>query len=167
MSKLTEGSGTEVSGKDKAGKPTVKRQTKSRSAPKASNKTGQAEVVAIKSKAEYPRYASLEARQKAVERSKRSIYAHLNKVTNAHIDLAVKGNCQSAKFLCEFAGIDDLAPTPALGKSQPNTSNLSAEVDDDPTKAVLSFYKKLGMTPPRLKPPKAAETAEEAQTIVS
>ncbi len=160
MSEITEGSGTEVNGKNKAGKPAAKRQTKTRSVPKAGDKSGPVEVVAVKSKAEYARYASLEVRQKAVERSKRAIYAHLNKVTNAHINLAVKGNCQSAKFLFEFAGIDDLAAAPALGKARAGVSNSSAEVDDDPTQAVLSFYKKLDMQPPRLKPPQAAEAVE-------
>ena len=126
---------------------------------KVGQKSTAVDVVAMKSVAQYPRYVALEAREKMVARSKRSVYAHLNKITNAHINLAAKGNCQSAKFLFEFAGIDKM---PALAVLEKTRAALGYPMGDDPTKAVLSFYQKLGMTPPKLKPPKPVEAEEDA-----
>lgn len=130
---------------------TKKKRAIKSNARKLSKEGGAADVVAMKSVAQYPRYVLLEAREKMVERSKRAVYAHLNKITNAHINLAAKGNCQSAKFLFEFAGIDKM---PALAVLERTKAALGYVTDEDPTKAVKSFYRKLGMTPPKLKPPK-------------
>ena len=136
--------------------------TAKNNARKAGKQNASADVVTMKSVAQYPRYVSSEAREKVVARSKRAVYAHLNKITNAHINLAARGNCQSAKFLFEFAGIDKM---PALAAPEQTKSKLAYATDDDPTKAVLSFYKKLGMTPPKLKPPKTVEL-DERQAVV-
>jgi len=167
MSEITEAGETQVSAKRQAGKSAAKKQTKSRSAVKPRNNGETADVVPMRSLAQYPRYASLEERQKAVERSKRAVYAHLNKMTNAHINLAAKGNCQSAKFLFEFAGIDDLATAPASKGSQPNGSSAKLASDDDPTKAVASFCAKLGVAPVKLKPPKPVEAGSDPLTAES
>ncbi|MFZ0705650.1 MAG: hypothetical protein WAM71_08620 [Candidatus Korobacteraceae bacterium] len=131
---------------------------------KGGKQNASADVVAMKSVAQYPRYVSLEAREKMVARSKRAVYAHLNKITNAHINLAAKGNCQSAKFLFEFAGIDKM---PALALLEKTKAAFGYPTDDDPTKAVLSFYKKLGIDPPKLTPPKPAEAQETTDGMVS
>ncbi len=108
----------------------------------------------------YTRFKRLENRQKAVEQNRRAVYAHLDKITHENIKLAKKGNAAIAKFLFEFAGINQL---PAHAEAAPKTRNeLSAQkADDDPSAAVLSFYSKLGMTPPKLKPkrPVAADDA--------
>ena len=158
-------SGAEISSKGKTKPAGAKKQGKSRTGRKAASKSAPADVVAMKSVAKYLRYAALEARQKAVERSKRAVYAHLNKIANAHINLAAKGNCQSAKFLFEFAGIDDMSLALGAIESRCKTS-ISSASDDDPRKAVLSFYQKLGITPPKLKPPVSAATpAEEAPAL--
>lgn len=129
-------------------------------ARKSGKESAPADVVAMKSVAQYPKYVSLEAREKMVARSKRAVFAHLNKITNAHINLAAKGNCQSAKFLFEFAGIEKL---PALAALERAKAAFGYTTIDDPTRAVQSFHQRLGIDPPRLKPPKPVE-ADEGQT---
>ena len=124
-------------------------------------------------KAEYALFESLQERRKVVQQAIRGVYAYLIDMVHSNIDLAGEGNYSAAKFLMEFAGVDELAALvlanaePAQA-AQPSTSpdtKAAAEDDDDPTKAVLSFYKKLGMEPPRLKPPKPAETAETESAV--
>ncbi len=118
----------------------------------------------------YLQFESIEERRKEVERVRRAIYANLMRIAIGMANTAASGsNAGGAKVLFEFAGIDEL---PELGETQAETTqpapdagaaaaNVAAdELDDDPTKAVLSFYKKLGMTPPRLKPLKAVETVD-------
>lgn len=109
----------------------------------------------------YTKFKRLENRQKTVEQNRRAVYAHLDKITQENIKLAKKGNSAIAKFLFEFAGINQLpARVEASSKATKAACACEAKDDDDPTKAVLSFYKKLGMTPPKLKPPKPLEAAE-------
>jgi hypothetical protein len=120
-------------------------------------------------KAEYAVYESLQERRKVVQQAIRGVYAYLIDMVHSNIDLAGEGNYSAAKFLMEFAGVDELAAlilanaetTPAAQPPTPHATEVAVEDDDDPTKAVLSFYKKLGMTPPRLKPPKPVEAAEQ------
>jgi hypothetical protein len=114
----------------------------------------------------YTKFKRLENRQKAVEQNRRAVYAHLDKITQENIKLAKKGNSAIAKFLFDFAGINQLpAPVEASSKARKAASGVENKTDDDPTKAVLSFYKKLGMTPPKLKPPKPVESDDvEAQS---
>lgn len=142
-------------------KEKAEKQPNSKSGEGSNSKSGPEDVVLMNSRAKYPRYALLEVRQEVVERSKRAVYAHLTKMTNAHINLAAKGNCQSAKFLFEFAGIYDLSAAPGPADSQPNAFNPAA-ILEDPSKAVLSFYKKLGTKPPQLAPAKTCTPAIEA-----
>ena len=109
----------------------------------------------------YTIFKRLENRQKAVEQSRRAVFAHLDKITQENIKLAQNGNSAIAKFLFDFAGINQLpAPTEASSKAAKSASAGEAKDDNDPTKAVLSFYKKLGITPPKLKPPKPVEDVE-------
>jgi hypothetical protein len=168
----TKSSETEPSSGDQAGKRTAKKATNSESSGHSRRKREPGEVVLLTSKAEYARYESIDVRQKAVERAKRSIYAHLHEITNAHINLSVgKGNVQSAKFLFEFAGIDDFPTALALSESQPDPRNTSSgqPCEEDPSKAVLAFYDKLGVTPP-VKVKKSGvekpEKADEALAVV-
>jgi hypothetical protein len=162
MAESTEHSGDEVIGKEKPGKRARKKQAKSKSPRKPRNRRGPDDVVLISSTAMYPRYVSLEERQNAVERSKRAVYAYLSKMTNAHINLAARGNCQSAKFLFEFAGIENL---PALAAFERTKAALSGACDvkrdDDPMRSVRSFSEKLGIPYPKLKPPKPVESASD------
>jgi hypothetical protein len=122
------------------------------------------------SKPPYTKFKRLENPQKVVEQNRRAVYAHLDKITQENIKLAKKGNAAIAKFLFEFAGIHHLpALVEASSKRQKTPRGCEDKADDDPTKAVLSFYKKLGMTPPKLKPPKAVQGEEgiaEEQQIV-
>jgi hypothetical protein len=109
----------------------------------------------------YTKFKRLVNRQKAVEQNRRAVYAHLDKITQENIKLAKKGNSAIAKFLFDFAGINQLpARVETSSKARKATSGDENKVDEDPTKAVLSFYKKLGMTPPKLRPPKPVEAVE-------
>jgi hypothetical protein len=107
---------------------------------------------------------------KEVERVKRFIFANLMRTAVGMAKNAQKGtNSAGAKLLWDFAEIDKLprpgtqAPSSAAATEVGDACAEEKAGDDDPTKAVLSFYKKLGMTPPKLKPPKAAEVDEEEQ----
>lgn len=110
----------------------------------------------------YTKFKRLENRQKTVEQNRRAVYAHLDKITQENINLAQKGNSAIAKFLFEFAGINQF---PALGEASSKAGKSASggyrQADDDPAKAVLSFCEKLGMPFPQLKPPKAVEADEE------
>jgi hypothetical protein len=116
----------------------------------------------------YEKFESLDERVKEVERVKRFIFANLGRTALGMMKSAEKGtNAAGAKLLWEFAEIDKL-PTASAGQAGPAAPSTVAgdapaaasAVDDDPTKAVLSFYKKLGMTPPKLGPPKPVEAME-------
>jgi len=118
----------------------------------------------------YEKYESIEERVKEVERVKRFVVANLGRTALGMMKSAEKGsNAAGAKLLWELAEIDKL---PKLEAAVPEPAQAPAAAadcaaahpaeDDDPMKAVFSFYKKLGMTPPKLKPPKAAVEEEAA-----
>lgn len=112
----------------------------------------------------YTKFARLENRQKAIEQNRRAVYAHLDEITRENIKLAKKGNSAIAKFLFEFAGINQVpALVKASSKSKKAVRVGEEKTEDDPTKAVLSFYKKLGIEPPKLKPPKTVEAEGDEQ----
>jgi hypothetical protein len=121
----------------------------------------------------YEKFESLEARLKEVERVKRAIFANLMRTALGMMKNAEKGtNAAGAKLLWDFAEIDKLPTAAAAQPEAAQTSTVAGDIpaavqaeDDDPTKAVLSFYKKLGIEPPKLKPPKAAESAEGTAEI--
>ena len=119
----------------------------------------------------YEKFESLEERVKEVERVKRFIFANLGRTALGMMKSAEKGtNAAGAKLLWDFAEIDKLlltvvtqaqvAPTTLAAADAPTADQVE---DDDPTKAVLSFYKKLGMEPLRLTPPQPERETEEAQ----
>jgi hypothetical protein len=105
----------------------------------------------------YTRFKLMTNRRKTVEQNRRAVYAHLDEITKENIKLAKKGNAAIAKFLFEFAGIKAMAAVP-------EGSSRSKKASADPRKAVLSFYKKMGIDPPNLKPPKTVE-GEEAEAL--
>jgi hypothetical protein len=116
----------------------------------------------------YEKYESIDERVKEVERVKRFIIANLMRTAVGMTKNAEKGtNSAGAKLLWDFAEIDKLPRPSAAQEHATQDSAVAAdslaacEADDDPMKAVLSFYKKLGMEPPRLKPPKPVESAED------
>ena len=117
-------------------------------------------------KSPYLKFKRLENRQKVIEQARRAIYAYLLEMTHENIELAKKGNSSVAKFLMNFAGIDEFAAAGgATAKKAKAAQKCACEtrVADDPGKAVLSFYKKLGMEPPQLKPaPSTAEPQSES-----
>jgi hypothetical protein len=122
----------------------------------------------------YEKFESLEERVKEVERVKRAIFANLMRTALGMMKQAEKGsNAAGAKLLWDFAEIDQLPKSCGEPAETAQASEIAgnaraagqAEDDDDPTTAVLAFYKKLGMTPPKLKPAKA-ETGKEAATAV-
>lgn len=108
---------------------------------------------------QYMAFASIAARQSEVERVRRAIYASLMKMALGNVRLAIAGNYSAAKFLCEFAGIDDLPP---VSQVTPEPSEAAAAPAGEKTaggaeqpapggNAVLSFYNRLGMQPPVFK----------------
>jgi hypothetical protein len=117
----------------------------------------------------YPDFKSVEERIKRFEQAQRSIYKYLPEITHENIEHARNGNTEAARLLMELAGIFEL---PASVEKAPKKKAPEAEAEaaiepkaapatkidlNDPMTSVLSFYKKLGMTPPRLKPVQAAE----------
>lgn len=151
-----------------AARPSAKEKEPQKQAKTLNKKNGLAWKSRLK--AEYAQFKLLEERIRVVEQSRRGVYAHLVDVIHSNIDLAGEGNYLAAKFLMEFAGIDKLPmlsqeqvknPAPA---GEGTVTKKADDNDDDPTKAVLSFYKKLGMEPLRLKPPQPERETEEAQT---
>lgn len=114
-------------------------------------------------KGQYSKYRALQHRESVVEQARRAVYAYLLEITHENIELAKQGNCSAAKFLTKLAGIDEMpARVAAMSKGK-----KQADGDDDPNKAVAAFYHKLGITPPRLKPPvPVMAAAEEAGTLV-
>ena len=156
--------------------PAARPSAREKEPPKQAKAVNKKNSLAWKSrlKAEYAQFKLLEERIRVVEQSRRGVYAYLVDVIHSNIDLAGEGNYLAAKFLMEFAGIDKL---PVLSQEQARNPTVAAEgtgtqkadeEEDDPTKAVLSFYKKLGMTPLRLKPPQPkTETETEGAATAS
>jgi hypothetical protein len=74
------------------------------------------------------KFSSLKSKQMAVENAKRTIWASMQKITNALINNASNGNLSTAKELFDFAGVYSLAepedenaavvaqPAPAAGQ---------------------------------------------------
>jgi hypothetical protein len=118
-------------------------------------------------KLQYAEFRRLENRQKAVEQNRRAVFAHLDEITGENIKLAKKGNSAIARFLFEFAGINQVPAQVTTSKAKKRAAGGEEKMEDDPTKAVRSFYKKLGITPPRLKPPKVVEEGEQEQEQAS
>jgi len=111
-------------------------------------------------KAAYRKFKSVENRQAVVERLRRVVFEYMQEITHKNIELAKQGNCSSAKFLMQLAGIDEI---PAVVEKV-SRRKKGACAAADPTEAVFSFSRKLGMEPLKLKPPKPveAELSEDA-----
>ena len=117
-------------------------------------------------KTPYLKFKRLENRQRVVEQARRAVFAYLNEITHENIELAKQGNSSIAKFLLDFAGIGQIPALAASSKSSKKSAagcGCEANADDDPSAAVLSFCNRLGMTLPKLKPPKAVEAEEAAE----
>jgi hypothetical protein len=148
----------------KKGATAAKGASKGKSREDAAAREARAKRLArlAKLKGEYALYKSLEERHKVVERARRAVFAHLMEVTFGNIELAGNGNYSAGKLLLEFAGIDELpaleqaSPEPAAKADAPAVSETKTE---SPAEAVLAFYKRLGLNPPKLKKQAQPETA--------
>jgi hypothetical protein len=116
--------------------------------------------------AQYARFKRLENRQKIVERARRAVYEYLVEMIHENIEHAKQGNSSVAKFLMNFAGIEQL-PVPAApaSKRKKAAHGCGYECDDDPMNAVRSFSEKLGMPYPKLKPLKPLEESIESEAV--
>jgi hypothetical protein len=109
---------------------------------------------------QYARFKGLENRQKMVEKARRAVYEYLVEMVHENIEHAKKGNSSVAKFLMNFAGIEQL-PVAAPSKRKKTAYGCGCEATDDPMKAVRAFSEKVGIPFPKLKPPKPVEAVEE------
>ncbi|MGB8889132.1 MAG: hypothetical protein WCC87_20555 [Candidatus Korobacteraceae bacterium] len=94
-----------------------------------------------------PVFSTLKARQSVVERIKREIWASVQEINQAIINLALAGNYNAAKALFDFAGVYNLpAPeeaAPALALPQPSLEPAAVS----PSHPVDAFLKSIGMEP--------------------
>jgi len=132
-----------------------------------------------KLQAQYPQFKSPEAQTRVLQRAKRAVYPHLMDLTQTAIVRADNGNQEAANFLVQLLGLPEL---PASVEKAPKKKAAAPEAElegvkaatpaktidlNDPMKSVLSFYKKLGMTPPRLKPAQAGENQAKSEESIS
>ena len=113
-------------------------------------------------KAQYGKFKGLENRQKVVERARRAVYEYLVEVIHENIEHAKQGNSAVAKFLMNFAGIEQLPVPAAPSKRKKGALGCGCAAADDPMEAVRSFSAKLGLPCPKLKPPKLLSNVESA-----
>ena len=102
------------------------------------------------------KYSSLKSKQMAVENAKRSIWAAMQKITNALISNASNGNLSTAKELFDFAGVYSL--------SEPEDENAAVAVQPSPACAPAAvaepakvhpidlFLNKIGIEPSTAEP---------------
>ena len=117
-------------------------------------------------KAQYGKFKGLENRQKVVERARRAVYEYLVEVIHENIEHAKQGNSSVAKFLMNFAGIEQLpVPTAAASNRKKATKSCACTAREEAMNAARSFSEKLGVPFPRLKPPKAVDEALESEAV--
>lgn len=94
-------------------------------------------------------FSTLKSRQMIVERIKREIWASVQEINQAIINLALAGNYNAAKALFDFAGIYTL-PAPeeaAPAVSLPQTSSEPATPVTNFSNPVDAFFKSIGIEP--------------------
>ena len=102
------------------------------------------------------KFSSLKSKQMTVESAKRSIWASMQKITNALINSASNGNLSTAKELFDFAGVYSLAEPEdenAAVAAQP-ASAPAPEAVPEPAKLhpIDLFLNKLGIEPSTAQP---------------
>ncbi len=102
------------------------------------------------------KFSSLKSKQTAVESAKRSIWASMQKITNALINNASNGNLSTAKELFDFAGVYSVAEPEdenAAVAAQPATVSTSEPVAEPPKVHPIDlFLNKLGIEPSTAQP---------------
>ncbi len=102
------------------------------------------------------RFATLKARQQAVERAKLQIWRHLPEINAAIIRLAESGSYLAARALFDFAGIYAVPPleentiTPGLLAAPPADDAAPAgspEKTAPPVNRIEAFLQTLGLDP--------------------
>lgn len=109
-----------------------------------------------------PAFSSLKSKQMTVERLKRTIWASLQKINDAIIDNATRGNLAAAKELFDFAGVyslpmpdDENGSSLAAPTAVPATESGSAE--PAMVHPIDLFFKNIGVEPSCKEPePEAA-----------
>ncbi len=96
-----------------------------------------------------PLFSTLKSRQMLVERIKREIWASVQEINQAVINLALCGNYSAAKALFDFAGVynlpspEEAAPSlvPSAASPEPSSREFA------PRGPVDAFFKSIGMEP--------------------
>ncbi|MGC2108117.1 MAG: hypothetical protein WA655_01280 [Candidatus Korobacteraceae bacterium] len=104
-------------------------------------------------------YATVAARQRALERIKRAIWCHLDQINNGIIHLAIAGNYNAAKALFDIAGVYSLPPLEEESQSQaPPQPMLPAQpfAPNTTPPAIDAFFQSIGIEPLREEPGLAA-----------
>jgi hypothetical protein len=99
-------------------------------------------------------FSTLKSRQVLVERIKREIWASVQQINRAIINLALCGNYSAAKALFDFAGVYNL---PSPEEAAPCLPLLAAPSESDATVApsqspVDAFFSSIGVEPVRDEP---------------
>lgn len=102
-----------------------------------------------------------EVREAAMECARQIVYDELPKMIRGIVREAKKGNHNAARFLFQFVGMKGFQPVAKaeVKKEEPKPAVVAVK---SPKEAVLSFYEKLGMTPPALLPLSAGLRKEPA-----
>jgi hypothetical protein len=90
-------------------------------------------------------YSSLKSRQRVVERIKRAIWAAVQDINDAIINLALAGNYNAARALFDFAGVYSL---PATENAAPLAPAASGAAPPDSDATLDAFFKSIGVEPP-------------------
>lgn len=92
-------------------------------------------------------YSTVESRQRALERMKRTIWLHLDEINGGIIRLAVAGNYLAARALFDIAGVYSLPPIEEA-KALPAAPPVDTTPDDDASSnSVDAFFKSIGVEP--------------------
>ena len=98
------------------------------------------------------KYSSLKSKQMAVQSAKRSIWASMQKITDALINNASNGNLSTAKELFDFAGVYSLGEpdeehAAAAAQPAPTPVPLPAVAEPAQVHPIDAFLNKMGIPP--------------------
>jgi hypothetical protein len=95
-------------------------------------------------------YATVAARQRALERVKRAIWGHLDAINDGIIRLATSGNYLAAKTLFDIAGVYSLPPLEEEAQAQPlpqPTLPAQPVAPNTTPPAIDAFFQSIGIEP--------------------
>ncbi len=92
-------------------------------------------------------FSTLKSRQMIVERIKREIWASVQEINQAIINLALCGNYNAAKALFDFAGVYNLPSPEEAATPLPAPSAGSPAIAVAPPSPVDAFFNSIGIRP--------------------